>query len=102
MSSCLPKPIIVGKNNRRKFSSWFETHLAQAKAYQRHFANVANREAAYSKHGIRVEVPTVTLVIGRQRDVNTLEVRELMLGYPGIKIISYDELVDGAVAQLYF
>ncbi|WP_215396936.1 Shedu anti-phage system protein SduA domain-containing protein [Rheinheimera oceanensis] len=95
------KPIIVGNNNRRRFASWFNTHLAQAKAYQRYFATPAHRKEVHKKYGIMVDRPTVTLVIGRRLDINTDEVREMMSEFQGINIISYDELVDGVVAQLY-
>jgi hypothetical protein len=94
-------PLLVGRTNKRKFASWFDTYLSQAKKYRRHFLNPANREELYLRCGIKVEYPTVTLVVGRQADIDTEEVRELMSEYEGIKLISYDELVGGAVAQLY-
>ena len=97
----LTSPIVVGLNNRRRFSSWFGAHLAQAQAYRRYFSDPRHRANVEKRHGITVEIPTVTIVIGRRHDVNNAEIRQLLLEYQGVSVISYDELVDGAVAQLY-
>ncbi|MGA4620025.1 Shedu anti-phage system protein SduA domain-containing protein [Citrobacter meridianamericanus] len=97
----LKKPIVVGNKNRRKFSSFFSTYLAQAKAYVRYFSNVNNRDSVYKLHGLQVENPKVTIVVGRRCDINTAEIREMMSEHADINLISYDDLVDAVVAQLY-
>jgi hypothetical protein len=96
------KPIVVGPKNRRRFASWFSTHLAQASAYRRYFSDPRHRMGMREKHGLTVETPNITLVIGRRFDVNTSEVRMLLSEHSGIDLMSYDDLVDGVVAQLYW
>jgi len=98
----MTKPMVVGPKNRRRFASWFSAYLAQASAYRRHFSEPRHRVDMKEKYELIVEMPTVTLVIGRRLDINTPEVRLLLSEYSGINIISYDDLVDGVVAQLYW
>ncbi|UQO32620.1 hypothetical protein [Burkholderia cepacia] len=94
------KPMVVGAKNRRRFASWLGAHLAQANAYRRHFLDARHRMDMKKKYGIEIEIPMITIIIGRRSDI-TAEVRMLLTDYPGINIMSYDELVDGVVAQLY-
>ncbi|EMA6356448.1 DUF4263 domain-containing protein [Salmonella enterica] len=97
----LKNPIVVGNKNRRKFSILFSTYLAQAKAYVRYFSNENNRGSVYKIHGLQVENHKVTIVVGRCCDINTTEIREIMSEHTDINLISYDDLVDAVVAQLY-
>ncbi|EFP0769701.1 hypothetical protein [Citrobacter braakii] len=97
----MKKPIVVGNKNRRKFSSFFSTYLAQAKAYVRYFSNVNNRDSVYKLHGLQVESPKIPIVVGRRCDINATEIREMMSEDVDINLIRYDDLVDVVVAQLY-
>ncbi|HGH4254799.1 TPA: Shedu anti-phage system protein SduA domain-containing protein [Pseudomonas aeruginosa] len=94
-------PLVVGSKNQRRFASWFSAYIAQAESYIQHFQDCKHREDVKERHHITVDFPTVTLVMGRRSDINNYEVRMLLSRHPRVKLISYDELVDGAVAQLY-
>ncbi|MDY1018794.1 hypothetical protein SOM59_17030 [Pseudomonas coleopterorum] len=96
-----PRALVVGRKNQRRFASWFSAYIAQSESYIQHFQDCMHREDVKSRHQITVDFPTVTLVVGRRSDINTYEVRMLLSKHPGVRLISYDELVDGAVAQLY-
>ncbi|MFJ4605769.1 Shedu anti-phage system protein SduA domain-containing protein [Pseudomonas atacamensis] len=93
--------LVVGSKNQRRFASWFSAYIAQAESYIKHFQDSLHREDIKQRHRITVDFPTVTLVMGRRSDVNSYEVRMLLSRHPGVRLISYDELIDGAVAQLY-
>lgn len=93
--------LVVGSKNQRRFAAWFAAYIAQAESYIQHFQELVHREDVQSRHQITVDFPMVTLVFGRRRDINTSEVRMLISRHPRVRLISYDELVDGAVAQLY-
>lgn len=94
------KPFVIGGKNNRRFASWFNCCIAQARTYRDHFSLLEHRCDIKERHGLVVEIPTVTLVIGRAKDI-TPEVRDLLREHRGINAISYDELIAGAVAQLY-
>lgn len=93
--------LIVGKPNQRRFSAWFSAYLGQAEAYMEHFKDARHRDDAKARHDIVVEFPSVTIVIGRRHDINNFEMRSLLSRRNRINVISYDELIDGVVAQLY-
>lgn len=95
------RSLVVGSKNQRRFAAWFAAYIAQAESYIQHFQELVHREDVQSRHQITVDFPTVTLVLGRRRNINTPEVRMLISRHPRVRLISYDELVDGAVAQLY-
>lgn len=95
------RSLVVGSKNQRRFASWFSAYIAQAEAYVQHFQDFRHREDVKERHKIIVDFPVVTLVMGRRDDINSWEVRELLSKHPRVRLISYDELVDGAVAQLY-
>jgi hypothetical protein len=95
------RSLVVGSKNQRRFASWFSAYIAQAEAYVQHFQDFRHREDIKERHKIIVDFPVVTLVMGRRDDINSWEVRELLSKHPRVRLISYDELVDGAVAQLY-
>lgn len=93
--------VVIGNNNRRRFSSFFSEYLAQAKAYVRYFSDADHRADFFKLYGLHIEKPKVTIVVGRRYDINTQEIRELMADYVDIELISYDDLVDVVIAQLY-
>ncbi|WP_160296091.1 Shedu anti-phage system protein SduA domain-containing protein [Pseudomonas amygdali] len=95
------RSLVVGSKNQRRFASWLSAYIAQAESYIQHFQDFRHREDVKRRHKITVDFPIVTLVMGRRDDINSWEVRELLSKHPRVRLISYDELVDGAVAQLY-
>jgi len=49
--------------------------------------------------GFKVHKPRRWLIVGRRSDFDSDVWREIMSDYIGLKIITFDDLIDGAVAS---
>lgn len=97
----LHKKIIVGQPNRRRFSSWFSEYIAQTRVYKSYFDDKANRQLTKEIHNINLLNPRRVIVIGRRKNFNIEETRTLLSDHNNLRVMSYDDLIDGVVAQLY-
>jgi len=91
----------VGKNNRETFSSEINAYISQTRVYRTYFEDPNNRNWALQEHGIKVLYPKRILVVGRRLDFSADDWREIINDYRDIDLITYDDLVDGVVAQFY-
>lgn len=92
---------IVGGNNRESFSAYLNSYISQTRAYESFFYDPNNRKWFEEKYGFKVNKPKRYLVVGRRNDFDSDVWREIVSDYRNIEILTYDDLVDGAVVQFY-
>lgn len=92
---------VVGKNNRETFSAEINSYISQTRKYKIYFEDPKNRNWVLEKYGIKVHNPKRILVMGRRWDFSSDDWREIISDYRDIEIMTFDELVDGVVAQFY-
>ncbi|MEO9885678.1 MAG: Shedu anti-phage system protein SduA domain-containing protein [Balneola sp.] len=92
---------VVGRNNRETFSAEINSYISQTRTYRSYFDDPNNRNWVETKYGIKVYYPRRILVIGRRWDFSSSVWKEIITDYKDIEIMTYDELVDGVIAQFY-
>lgn len=95
------KSATVGIENREAFASWLSSYIAQTRVYAMFFDDPANRKWFEAKYGFKVYKPRRWLVVGRRSDFASDVWREIVSDYKDVEIITYDDLIDGVVAQFY-
>jgi hypothetical protein len=94
-------PVIVGRENRESVSSQINTYVSQTRTYRNYFEDPNNRKWFESKHDYKIYRPRRYLVIGRRWQFDSDTWRQIVSDYNDLEIVTYDDLVDGVVAQLY-
>ena len=92
---------VVGRTNRETFSAEINSYISQTRTYSTYFDDPNNRSWFEDKYGFKVHKPRRYLVAGRRSDFSSAEWRELISDYRDVEILSYDDLLDGVVAQFY-
>ena len=93
---------IVGRTNRETFSSELNSYISQTRNYKTYFEDPNNRKWVQEKYGIKVHYPKRYLIIGRRWDFPGEIWKEIVNDYTDIEILTYEDLIDGVVAQFYF
>lgn len=97
----IDKAVVVGGANRETFAAWLQSYVSQTRVYASYFEDPNNRAWFEKKYGLKVFKPRRYLVVGRRKDFDSDVWREIMSDYPGLDIMTFDDLVDGVVAQFY-
>lgn len=97
----LKSKTIVGKSNRETFSAEINSYISQTRVYKEYFEDPNNRKWIKNKHNLNVRHPKRFLVVGRRWDFSNNIWKEIIDDYRDIEIITFDELIDGVVAQFY-
>lgn len=92
---------VVGKDNRETFSSQIASYVSQTRTYRNYFDDTSNRTWFESKYNFKVFKPRRIIIVGRRWQFDTDTWREIVSDYQDLEILTYDDLVDGVVAQLY-
>lgn len=92
---------IVGRRNREAFAAWLNSYIAQTRVYSSYFDDPNNRRWFEQRYGFKVYRPKRKLVVGRRRDFSSDIWREIMHDYHDLEILTFDDLIDGVVAQFY-
>lgn len=92
---------ITGKDNRETFSAEINAYISQTRVYESFFDNPNNRKWFEDQYKIKVHKPKRILVAGRRSDFKGEEWREIQADYRNIELLTYDDLIDGVVAQFY-
>ncbi|CAA0113664.1 Uncharacterised protein [BD1-7 clade bacterium] len=92
---------VVGRTNRETFSSTVNSYISQTRVYREYFDDPKNREYIKSEYGFDVYKPRRHLIIGRRWDFSSPEWRKIAADFQDVTIHTYDDLVDGIVAQFY-
>jgi hypothetical protein len=97
----LAREAVVGKNNREAFSSEVNSYIAQTQVYRDYFDDPRNREHVERTYGFQVYKPRRFLVVGRRWHFNNSEWHAIAADYQDLTIMTYDDMIDGVVAQFY-
>lgn len=97
----IDKNFVVGSTNRETFGAWLNSYISQTRVYSTYFDDPNNRRWFENRYGFKVFKPRRWLVIGRRHDFYSDVWREIMLDFPGLEIITFDDLIDGVVTQFY-
>lgn len=92
---------VVGRDNREAFSAEVNSYIAQTRVYREYFDDPRNREHVQRKYGFQVYKPRRFLVLGRRWHFSSSDWRAIAADYHELTIMTYDDLVDGVVAQFY-
>lgn len=92
---------VVGKENRETFSAELSSYISQTRVYSQYFEDPNNRNWVEKEYGIKVLYPKRILVVGRRWNFSSDEWRALQAEYRDVEILTYEDLVDGVVAQFY-
>ncbi len=92
---------VVGKENRETFSSSINSYISQTRVYREYFDDPNNRNHVKQKYGFDVYKPKRYLVVGRRWHFDSSEWRAIAADYSDLSILTYDDLIDGVVAQFY-
>jgi hypothetical protein len=92
---------IVGSDNRETFAAFLSSYVAQTRVYSSYFDDPNNRTWFEQTYGFKVRKPKRWLVVGRRSDFDSDVWRDIVHDYRDLEIITYDDLVDGVVAQFY-
>lgn len=97
----ISKKAIVGKVNRESFGAWLASYISQTRVYSNYFDDPNNRKWFEDKYGFKVHKPRRWLVVGRRHNFRSDDWREILLDYKDLEILTFDDIVDGVVAQFY-
>ncbi len=92
---------VVGRRNRESLSAEISSYISQTRVYERYFEDPRNREWFKKQYGFDVYKPRRILVLGRRSDFVVDEWREVISDFPLVEVHTYDDIVDGVVAQFY-
>jgi antiviral defense system Shedu protein SduA len=93
--------IVVGAGNRETFSAELNSYVSQSRVYRDYFEDPNNRRWVEEKYGFKVFKPRRFLVIGRRWNFDSTEWRQIEADFTDLKILNYDDLIDGVVLQFY-
>jgi hypothetical protein len=92
---------IVGKHNRESFSAELNSYISQTRKYRTYFEDPNNRVWVENKYTFKVLYPKRILIFGRRWNFSSEEWKAIINDYKDLEIMTYDDLVDGVVAQFY-
>jgi hypothetical protein len=90
------EPIVVGRANRKRFSSAVQEAVAQLRTYRDYFDDRSRREEIQRRYGIRAYRPRMAVVIGRLTAMDPIEYRRIADGQKEVRIMTYDDLLKRA------
>ena len=92
---------VVGRGNRETFSAEMNSYISQTRVYRQYFEDPNNRTWVEETHGIKVRYPRRIIVIGRRWHFPSEDWKEIANDFKDIELMTYDDLVDGVIAQFY-
>ncbi|KVF18807.1 hypothetical protein WJ07_25035 [Burkholderia vietnamiensis] len=95
------KKTVTGSENREAFAAWLNSYIAQTRVYATYFDDPNNRRWFEEKYGFKVYKPRRWLIVGRRSDFTSEIWREIISDYRDLEILTFDDLIDGVVAQFY-
>lgn len=93
------QPFIL-KKDRLRFSAQVMEAKAQLREYSNYFDERSNRQTVEQKYGLRAWRPNMITVIGRRREIDSIERKKIELDLPNLRVLTYDEILDRAKRQM--
>lgn len=97
----LKSKAVTGRINRKSFSAEINEYISQIRVYKSYFDDPNNRKWFEEKYGFKVHHPHGILIMGRRWDFPLEDWKNIIADYRDIKILTYDDLIDGVRAQFY-
>jgi Domain of unknown function (DUF4263) len=91
----------TGRENRETFSAEINSYISQTRNYKTYFDDPNNRNWFEKKYEFKVFHPKRYLIMGRRWEFKSDDWKEIISDYRDIEILTYDDLIDGVVAQFY-
>ncbi|WP_299617432.1 Shedu anti-phage system protein SduA domain-containing protein [Pelagibius sp.] len=93
--------LVVGKPNRRTFSSGVISALGQLREYRNYFDDPAHRKAFHNTYGLTAYKPRIQVVIGRKSDfLDPYERQALQEEVSHLEILTFDDILERVRNQL--
>jgi hypothetical protein len=93
----LPRePVVVGSENRKRFSAAIYEASAQLRKYRDYFDDEGNRMSVKKRYGVTAYRPRLAVIIGRAARCDETLYRQIQDGVKDIDIVTYDDLVRRA------
>jgi anti-sigma B factor antagonist len=89
-------PVLVGNDNRKRFSSSVYAAIAQLRTYSNYFDDRSRREAIAVRYGLKVYRPKLAVVIGRLSNLDPIDYRRITDSEKDVQIVTYDDLLAKA------
>lgn len=89
-------PVIVGGQNRTRFSSAIAEAAAQLRTYRDYFDDASHRNAVLKKHGVSAYRPKLAVFVGRSSSLDEMAYRQVGDGLTDVEVVTYDDLIDRA------
>ncbi|HKV36890.1 MAG TPA: Shedu anti-phage system protein SduA domain-containing protein [Pyrinomonadaceae bacterium] len=89
-------PLIVGKDNRKRFSSSIAEAAAQLRTYRDYFDDGRRREAVKRRYGITAYRPRLAVILGRAVEMDAVLYKQIQGDLLNIEVITYDDLIQRA------
>jgi anti-anti-sigma factor len=89
-------PVIVGGQNRMRFSSAIAEAAAQLRTYRDYFDDASHRNAVLKKNGVSAYRPKLAVFVGRSSSLDEMAYRQVSDGLTDVEVVTYDDLIDRA------
>lgn len=87
--------LLVGTENRRRFSQSVQEAIAQVREYRDFFEESGRRETVYRRYGLTAYRPNAVIVIGRQPKLPQVRLRPILEDVPSyVRVRTYDEVLE--------
>ena len=86
--------IFVMKERRIRFSAAVMEACAQLREYHLYFDEVRNRDFVKDTYGLSAYKPRMIVVIGRRGTASPIQIRQMEIDAPELKVKTYDEVVE--------
>ena len=93
----LPKePVIIGSQNRERFSATIYEAAAQLRRYRDYFDEPKHRTMVQQRYSIQAYRPRLAVIIGRAPNCDDILYKQIEDGVRDIEVITYDDLIKRA------
>ncbi len=94
------KKVVVGLEDRRRFSSDIEEALAQVSEYREYFNESMNRKLIGKKYNVKILKPNVLVLIGDSANVDAEELVKIRDRRKDGEIITFNDIISQMKALL--
>jgi hypothetical protein len=94
------KKILVGSDQRRRFSSEVESAIAQVNEYREFFNDPRNREKVEKLHGVKIYKPNMLVLVGDSTNIDAEELIRIRDRRKDGEVVTYSDLTKHMKALL--
>ena len=95
------QPIVNGRRDRKSLAAGIHEVVAQLREYAAYFEEEKYRKRVADKYGLKVYMPRMIAVVGRDmKGMETEQIRRALTQYPDCRIMTFDELIRHSRSRL--